>query len=186
MGALIPLAITLAPEIGKWLFGTKGEATATAVAQVVQAVTGTSDADAAQAALVRDPQLATQLRLQLAQLAAQNEQAQRQADLDDLEARLRDVASARSQTVDLARANSPVAWGAPIVSIVVLLIFGYAFWIAFNTPPDKATPVQIGLTEILKAALISVIGYWVGSSAGSDRKTALLYHSSPAQPPASD
>jgi hypothetical protein len=25
MGALIPLAISLAPEIGRWLFGDKGE-----------------------------------------------------------------------------------------------------------------------------------------------------------------
>lgn len=186
MGALIPLAITLAPEIGKWLFGSRGEAVAKDVAQVVQTVTGTDKPDEVTALLARDPQAAAQLRLQLAQLAAQNEQAQRQADLDDLEARLRDVASARSQTVDLARANSPVAWGAPVVSVVVLLIFGYAFWTAFHTPPGEASPVQIGLTEILKAALISVVGYWVGSSAGSDRKTALLYHSSPAQPPASD
>ena len=71
MGALIPLALTLAPEIGKWLFGDAGEKTAAAVAQVVQTVTGTTDEAAATAAIGRDPALAAQLRLQLAQLAAQ-------------------------------------------------------------------------------------------------------------------
>ena len=62
---LIPLALSLAPEIGNWLFGAKGAATATAVANVVQAVTGTADPAAAQLAIA-DPKVATELRVKLA------------------------------------------------------------------------------------------------------------------------
>ena len=55
MGALIPLAISLAPEIGRFLFGAAGEKTAAAVAQLVQNVTGTSDDAVAQQAINADP-----------------------------------------------------------------------------------------------------------------------------------
>ena len=95
MGALIPLAISLAPEIGRFLFGAAGEKTAAAVARVVQDVTGTSDDAVAEQAISADPKLAAQLRYQLAALAAQQEQESRQAELDMLTARLRDVADAR-------------------------------------------------------------------------------------------
>ena len=90
---------------------------------------------AARAALLkgaRDPQAAANLRLQLAQLAAQQEQAARQADLDELSGRLKDVQDARGQTVALARAGSAVQWAPAIVSFVVLATFGAVMWAALN------------------------------------------------------
>jgi hypothetical protein len=43
------------------------------------------------------------------------------------------------------------------------------------------------LLGTLAAMATSVVGYWVGSSAGSDRKTDLLYNSTPnASPPSSN
>ena len=184
MGALIPLALTLAPEIGKWLFGDAGEKTAAAVAQVVQTVTGTTDEAAATAAIGRDPALAAQLRLQLAQLAAQAEQAARQADLDALKAQIGDVQNARQQTIALAQGHSAVQWAAPIVSAVVLATFGLVMWEALNHafPPGSETILNM-LLGTLAAMATSVVGYWVGSSAGSDRKTDLLYNSTPPAKP---
>src|SRR5579875_3393257 len=82
MGALIPLAVTVAPELAKWLFGSGAEKTTQAVAQVVQTVTGTSDPEAAQQVLARDPALVAQLRVQLAQIAAQQQAEQDAAQLD--------------------------------------------------------------------------------------------------------
>ena len=184
MGALIPLAISLAPEIGKWLFGDKGEQTAAAVAQVVQAVTGTTDDAVAQQVIARDPAVAAKLRVQLAQLAAQHEQAARQADLDELSARLKDVQDARAQTVSLAHAGSAVQWAAPVVSAIVLATFGIVMWAALTRvlPAGSETILNM-LLGTLAAMATSVVGYWVGSSAGSERKTDLLYRSSPAAAP---
>jgi uncharacterized membrane protein len=181
MGALIPLALTLAPEIGKWLFGATGESVANAVAGVVQAVTGTSDTAAAQAALAANPTLATQVRVQLAQIAAQQEQAAAQATLDALKAQIGDVQSARAQTVSLAQARSAVQWAAPIVSVVVLTTFGLVMWAALTRAlPSGSETILNMLLGTLAAMATSVVGYWVGSSAGSDRKTDLLYNSAPA------
>src|SRR5579872_1525730 len=132
MGALIPLAISLAPEIGKWLFGDKGEQTAQAVAQVVASVTGTSDNTAAQAMVAANPQIAAQLRVQLAQIAAGQEAAARAADLQQLSAQLADVKDARSQTVNLAQARSAVQWAPVVVSFVVLATFGVVMWAALT------------------------------------------------------
>jgi hypothetical protein len=184
MGALIPLAISLAPEIGKWLFGSKGEQTAAAVAQVVQTVTGTSDDTVAQQVLARDPAAAAQLRLQLAQLAAQQEQAARQAELDTFSAQVKDVQDARAQTVSLARTGSLVQWAAPVVSIVVLVTFGVVMWAALTRAlPAGSETILNMLLGTLAAMATSVVGYWVGSSAGSERKTDLLYNSTPTAAP---
>jgi hypothetical protein len=180
MGALIPLAISLAPEIGKWLFGSKGESVAGAVAQVVQNVTGTSDEQVASAAISSNPQLAAQLRLQLAQLAAGQEQAARQADLDALTARLKDVADARAQTVKLAQAGSGVSWAPAIVSFVVLATFGVVMWAALTRAlPQGSETILNMLLGTLAAMATSTVSYWVGSSAGSTQKTDLLYRSAP-------
>jgi hypothetical protein len=180
MGALIPLALSLAPEIGKWLFGSAGEKTASAVAAVVQQVTGTSDDAVAQQAINSNPQLAAQLRLQLAQLAAEQEQSARQADLDQLAARLKDVADARAQTVDLARAGSAVQWAPAIVSFVVLTTFGVVMYAALtHSLPQGSETILNMLLGTLAAMATSTVGYWVGSSAGSAQKTDLLYRSAP-------
>jgi FlaG/FlaF family flagellin (archaellin) len=185
MGALIPLAISLAPEIGKWLFGATGEQTAQAVALVVRTVTGTTDDAVAQQVIARDPAVAAQVRVQLAQLAAQREQAAAQAALDALKAQIGDTQNARAQTVALAQAKSAVAWAPPIVSVVVLVTFGLVMWAALTRAlPAGSETILNMLLGTLAAMATSVVGYWVGSSAGSERKTDLLYNSTPVAPAA--
>jgi FlaG/FlaF family flagellin (archaellin) len=180
MGALIPLVLTLAPEIGKFLFGDSGEKTAAAVAQVVQSVTGTTDEKVAQAAINGNPQVAAQLRVQLAQLAAQQEQQARQAELDALSARLRDVADARAQTVALAQSHSAVQWAPVIVSFVVLATFGLVMAAALTRAlPVGSETILNMLLGTLAAMATATVSYWVGSSAGSAQKTDLLYRSAP-------
>jgi hypothetical protein len=180
MGALIPLALSLAPEIGRFLFGATGEKTAAAVAQVVQSVTGTSDEAVAQQAISSNPQLAAQIRVQLAQLAAQQEQQARQAELDMLAAQLKDVADARAQTVALAKAGSPVQWAPIVVSFVVLATFGVVMWAALTrTLPAGSETILNMLLGTLAAMSTATVSYWVGSSAGSVQKTDLLFRSTP-------
>jgi hypothetical protein len=180
MGALIPLAISLAPEIGKWLFGAKGGDVAASVAQVVQTVTGTADEAQATAAVARDPAVASQLRVQLAQIAATQEAAARQADLDTLKASLADVQDARGQTVALAKSGSAVQWAPAVVSVVVLTTFGIVMWLALTSvlPAGSETILNM-LLGTLAAMATSVVGYWVGSSSGSAAKTEMLYRSAP-------
>lgn len=171
MSALIPLALTIAPEIARWLFGDTAEKTVAAVSLAVQTVTGTSDSEAANAVLQRDPAAAGRLRMLLAQIAADQEQAARAADLDVFTAALRDAASARAQTVTLASQKSAFAWSASIVSGIVLLIFAAVMTLVLTTgvPAGSETMANM-LLGTLAAMATSVVSYWVGSSAGSARK----------------
>ena len=180
---LIPLAISLAPEIGKWLFGTKGEAVAADVAKVVQTVTGTSDATEAAALVAKDPIAAAQLRLQLAQIAATSEQSARAADLDAMKAQLADVAGARSQTVALATAGSSVQWAPAVLSGIVLTTFGVVMWAALTRAlPAGSETILNMLMGTIAAMATGVVNYWVGSSAGSRSKDAMLFSSTPSAP----
>ena len=172
---LIPLAVSLAPELAKWLFGDRAAATTTAVSQAVQAVTGTADVTAAQQVLARDPQATSQLRVQLAQIAATAEQGARQAELGTLTASLTDIANARAQTIGLAQAHSFIQWAPAVVSIVVLVTFGTVMGAALtrSLPAGSETILNM-LLGTLAAMATSVVSYWVGSSVGSATKTGML------------
>ncbi len=182
---LIPLAISLAPEIAKWLFGPNAEKTTAAVAQVVSTVTGADTStetgiSEARDALALRPELASQLRMQLAQIAADSERAERASDQAALSARLADIAGARAQEVSLANVKSAVQWAPVILSFVVLMTFGTVMWLALTRalPPGSETILNM-LLGTLAAMATSVVAYWVGSSAGSATKTEMLYRSRP-------
>ena len=175
MGALIPIALSIAPEIGRWLFGETAEKATAAVTKAVQTATGTADPDAAAAVLARDPTATGQLRVQLAQLAAEQERVARCADLDNLTAALRDTSDARQQTIDLSGQKAAIAWSAPVVSGVVLLTFGAVMTLvmSYGVPVGSETAANM-LLGTLAAMATSVVSYWVGSSAGSARKEERL------------
>ena len=86
-----------------------------------------------------------------------------------------DRGNARAQTVDLARTGSRIAWGAPVVSVIVLLAFGYVLQLVLtqSIPPGQETTVSLMLGALTTMAS-AVVAYWVGSSAGSAAKDALL------------
>ena len=171
MGALIPLALTVAPEIARWLFGEEAEKTTAAVSQAVQTVTGTADADAATATLQKDPLAAAQLRLQLVQIATDREAVSRDADFRKLAATLQRSIDTRGQTVASLGRKTTAAWSAPVISGVVLVTFGcvMAMVLRYGMPVGSETSVNM-LLGTLAAMATSVVSYWVGSSAGSARK----------------
>ncbi|TDN70401.1 hypothetical protein [Paraburkholderia sp. BL10I2N1] len=90
---LIPIAMALAnfvPMIANWLGGSKAADVATKVVGIAQQVTGQSAPDAALAAIQADPNLELQFKkamldqqVQLAQIAAQQEEAELSADTTD-------------------------------------------------------------------------------------------------------
>ncbi len=179
---LIPLALSIAPELARWLFGDKAEATTAAVSAAITQITGTPDQAAAQAVLARDPQVAANLRVELARIAADAEAASQQATLGTLQAGLKDVADARGQTIALAQARSASQYAPAAVSLVVLSTFGLVMWAALTRSlPDGSETVLNMLLGTLAAMATSVVSYWVGSSAGSATKTQMLFHVASSQ-----
>ena len=72
-------------------------------------------------------------------------------------------------------------WGAVVISVIVLLIFGLALWIAYLKGNDT---LLINLLSTAAAAFTTAVGFWLGSSYGSSKKTEMLKAAPPA-PPAS-
>jgi hypothetical protein len=77
--------------------------------------------------------------------------------------------------------SSSQSWAAPIVSIIVLLTFQGVMLLALtrSLPAGSETLLNMMLGS-LAAMTTSVVSYWLGSSAGSERKTDMLYRSTPA------
>lgn len=183
LGAVGGVALDLAPELGRWLFGSNAAPTVAAVQGAVKAVTGT-DQPAAQIAALADPGVASELRVQLANIAADRAAASEQAAQDKLSAQLADVANARAMALQLTQVGSAASWGAPAVSIIVLFTFGAVVGLTLlKSLPQSAEPVLNVLLGTLGAMATNVVGYWVGSSAGSARKDARLASLTDRAPP---
>jgi hypothetical protein len=186
---LIPLVLSLAPQLAGMIFGSKGADATAKVAAVVQTVVGTA-ADlsapggvaAAVAHIQANPQASSDLAAKLADLQLQMQkeqddaaQAQRQDALDELKTRLADTGSARDMATELAKAHSGLAYGSVVVSIVIVAAFG-ATTFAVLTTHLSASDGQFGsiLVGTLAAMATQVANYWLGSSQGSNAKNALL------------
>lgn len=193
MFAALPLILSLAPEIARWIGGSQASTVTAAIAGAVKQIAGTDDPDAAAAALSADPAKAAELRVRLAQIAADAETAQRQADLesfkaelaaegarrqadlDEMKAHIADTASARSTTVDLAKAGNIMAWGSPVLSVIIVLAFATMVWVVVTKPIGEANmPLANVLLGTLAALATQVSNYWLGSSSGSRNKDAML------------
>ncbi len=186
---LIPLVLSLAPQLAGMIFGSKGADTTAKVAGVVQSVVGAA-ADlsapggvaAAVAHIQANDQVSADLAAKLGDLHLQMQKEQdaeaealRQDALEELKARLADTGSARDMAADLAKAHSGLAYGSTVVSVVIILAFGWTTY-AVLTNHLSATDGQFGtvLVGTLAAMATQVANYWLGSSIGSSAKNALL------------
>lgn len=88
----------------------------------------------------------------------------------ELNAILADRQSARAATAAHVSAGSSLQWGAPVVSVVVLLGFALLSYMALYPPEGANTNVVLFLLGTWSAMATAVVGYWVGSSAGSKAK----------------
>ena len=137
-------------------------------------VTDEHSARNAAQAIVGDPEklAAYQRAVNEKALAAMAEETKRLALDND------DRASARAQTVALTQAGSGAAWGAPVVSVVVLVGFFAVMALLFATPQTDMPERTFNLLNMLFGALVlgfgQVTSYWLGSSAGSAAKDKLL------------
>jgi hypothetical protein len=184
---LIPLVLSLAPQLAGMIFGSKGADATAKVASVVQTVVGADltapgGVAAAVAHIQANSQASSDLAAKLADLHLQLQkeqddaaQAQRQDALDELKSRLADTGSARDMATELAKAHSGLAYGGVVVSIVIVAAFGATTY-AVLTTHLSATDGQFGsiLVGTLAAMATQVANYWLGSSQGSNAKNALL------------
>lgn len=165
VGGLAALAKSLWPEtVGDLLDGPRAAEAAPLFAEAIERATGASDPGAVTALLAANPALSDDLRGKLAETALALERVAA-ADRQD----------ARKQSVDLARAGNPLAWGPAFVTFVVLAMFA-AFTgtlILRGIPPGIETLV-IRVETILETLVTAAVFYWVGSSTGSARKDERL------------
>jgi len=167
----LPLLLGIAPTVASWIMGDKTGAAVSKVTGIAQEVLGTSDTAGIERAIAADPNLALQFKMAVIQAEAD---ARRQ-EFDTLQAELADVASARSQTVELAKAGSAIAWGAVAVSLLVTAAFMAALWFVVRQEiPAASREIAYILLGTLGAKFGDIVAYWVGSSSGSAQKTATL------------
>lgn len=88
------------------------------------------------------------------------------------EAYIGDTQNARQQTVELAKADSPIAWGSSVVSTLIVLGYFFCIYRLFIVQTDMP-PNVFQLLNVMFGALSLAFGqvcnYWLGSSAGSKR-----------------
>lgn len=171
---LTALAPVLLPEVAKAALGTgeTAQKVGEAAVSVVSAVTGLpietpADAERAVATVQTDPAKLAELYRQ------QGDQVVALLRLDN-----EDRADARAQTVELAKAGSRISWGAPVVSVIVLVGFFSVMALLFVIPKEDMAERTFNLLNMLFGALVlgfgQVTNYWLGSSAGSAAKDKLL------------
>jgi hypothetical protein len=175
---LIPLLLGLAPTVASWVMGDKTGAAVSKITGIAQDILGTTDADGIERAVAADPNLALQFKMAVlqAEADARNHEAQmsRQA-LEELNARIADVASARSQTVELAKAGSPIAWGSSIVSVLAIIVFaGFVYMLFAKVVPEGMKEALLLLGGSAATGYGMVLSYWLGSSSGSAAKDITL------------
>jgi len=180
MFALLPFILSVAPQLASLVFGSsKAADTVAKVSGIVADITNTPVTEhdggaAAVAALQADPAKMTALKQQLGQLQLDMQkeldseaQAARQDALDSFKTMVADVANARA----LAVSAGPARWGAIGVSTVVMLLFSAKLIVPmFLTVP----PIPEGEMQLLYAAVTLTLGFWLGSSDGSQRKNAQM------------
>ena len=155
-----------APVLGGILGGPAGGAVGALVGTALGSALGVpATPQAISAAIAADPTGAS------AKISAV--EATHAGALTELEEQLADVANARSQTIELARDGSQIAWGAPVVSAIItagfLAITGYA--VVRGVSDNPVTQMLVGT---FAAAFGTVAQYWLGSSAGSHAKDTTI------------
>lgn len=171
--ALASVLVKELPSIASWLFGEKTGKAVETVTGIARDVLGTDDPAEIEAVLARDPAKA----LEFKRLVLEAEGQARQQALDELAARLHDVQNARSQTVELAKAGSAIAWSAPIVSVLAVVIFGgllAALFLFKGTILAELRDAVMILVGIAGTGYTQVLNYYLGSSSGSAAKDGAL------------
>jgi hypothetical protein len=146
-----------APILGTVIGGPVGTLAGAAIGALAEALGTTPTADAITAAIETNPASAAIIKAV---------EADKGPGL--LEAYLRDVQDARATQLALVDKGSAMAWGAPVISgMIVAGFLALVFALTFKAVPDSQ--VAYILFGTLSTAFGQVVSYYLGSSAGSAR-----------------
>lgn len=173
--ALVPLVASAAPTIGGLLGGLipfPGGAILGQVAGKVlaEALGVPTTPEAVNTAITTGDPAVIQAKLSEAETKMQAEVERHKADLADTQ-------DARSTNLELVKANSVIAWGPVIISVLVTIGFigcVFALMILHIDFSNTSGQAFLILTGVLSQAFAQVTGYWLGSSAGSVDKSAQI------------
>ena len=181
MNPLIGIAAGMLPDIIKLIAGDKTGQLADQVGKVVSDTLGTTNAADARTKLVADPAAEAALQQRLAELAIEATKVQNAEFDQQRQDALTNTQGARSGLEALAATNTTIAWTAPTISYLV--IFGFFIflfvlvWLYWGAKPADANNQNNFVIQIiniavgaLTAAFATVVNFWLGSSAGSQKK----------------
>ena len=167
----LPLILGLAPTVASWIMGDKTGSAVAKVTGIAREILGTDDANGIERAIAADPNLAMQFKMALVQAEADA----RRVEFETLQSHLADIQSARSQTVELAKAGSSIAWGSPVVSVLAIVVFaGFVAMLFFKVVPPDMKEALLLLGGSAATGYGMVLSYWLGSSSGSAAKDATI------------
>lgn len=154
-----------APVLGGAVAGPAGAAIAGTVIGALADALGTAKTPEAVEKALEKPEATV--------IVKQVEASQGGAVMEEVNAYLQDVQDARAATVKLVEHNSAIAWGAPIISVIVMLGFSMLSYLSIYAPGNQRE-VLLFLLGNWSGLATGVVAYWVGSSAGSASKEAVL------------
>jgi len=162
---MLQIILAALPILGSLIPKGKTAEIVAAGTKVAQEMFGTADEQTVMAKLESDPKLAEQFKAKL------------EAETAALRLAIEDTQDARETTVRLAESGSTIAWGSPVISIVVTIGFLLILTIMVLRPlsldPIQVTVINV-LLGYLGAGFQQVVNYWLGSSAGSASKDRVI------------
>jgi hypothetical protein len=184
MLALLPLILSIVPDLAKWIAGDTAGAVAGKAVNAATAILGTSNPQEAAVAM-QDPVKAAELRLALAKVQADAEASQRQADLEAFKASLADVAGSRTlsgQSPLIARAQ--VAGAAAILCVWAFMVLRIAIYgLPYGSGEFYAT-ILAAVSGILGGIMQFFYGNSTASHAANQRLDMLASQATNGQPAA--
>lgn len=159
---MLNIILAAIPALGSLLGTGKAGEVIAAGAKIAQEVFGTTDERDIAKQISTNPALADQFKAKL------------EAETAALTAHLADVQDARATTIALATQGSVISWGAPVVSVIVVIGFVWLSYLAMNPTTGVRSDVVLYLLGAWQSLATAVIGYWIGSSAGSASKDVTL------------
>ena len=178
MNPLIGIAAGVVPDIIKLIAGDKTGQFADQVGKAVADAVGTTDAGEAQTTLAASPTAQATLRQKLAELAIEAAKTQNAEADQQRHDTVNNTERARSALQSLATTNTTIARTAPTISYLVIagfFIFLFVLvWLYWWGPSPGKNDFVVQIINIvvgaLTAAFATVVNFWLGSSAGSQKK----------------
>lgn len=163
------VAAKAAPVLGAVLGGPVG-AIAGAAGTLLASALGVEASPEAVNAALQDPQALVRVR----EIEAEERARLLDWQARQVEAELRDVADARAMQVAVVQAGHGSAWVMPVLAVLVVMAFISVVIAVIFLGPQGLGEAGSLLVGGLISAVMSVLGYYFGSSLGSSRKTDLM------------